>query len=84
MASQQLTTMPMNNSHVEVSFACGETRKKGDIWDTDPASPNKCQTCAEHEQTVCFIPISTCVEKTGVVTEVNITEKTLNQLKNEE
>lgn len=30
---------------------------------------------AEHEQAACFTSISTCFEDTGVVTEVNITEK---------
>lgn len=59
MASQQLTTMPMIHSHVEILLVVKQ-EEEGDTRFTHPASLNKCQTCAEHEQAVCFIPISTC------------------------
>ncbi len=51
MASQQLTTMPMIHSQILLVV---KQEKEGDTRSTHPASLNKCQTCAEHEQAVCF------------------------------
>lgn len=50
MAPQQLTIMPMIQSHVEIDFCLRWTREEGDL--SYPAGLNKYQTHAEHEEVV--------------------------------